>query len=97
MKTKSPSLVPVKHIELEFAGDEFSRKPAQRWKVNTFSEATQVLRAVAADLSYHGGDADTAGLVATALTFAVTYENDIKVGGIVRVRYQSKPDFLDYL
>lgn len=94
MKT---TLVPVRHIELGFAGDEFSRKPAQSWKVASFTEATHELRKIAADISYHGGDRDTAGLVATVVTFAVTYENGIKVAGIARVRYQSKPDILDYL
>lgn len=94
MKT---TLVPVRHIELEFAGDEFSRKPAEKWKVSSFTEATRTLCQIAAELSYHGGDRDTAGLVATVVTFAVTYENGIKVGGIARVRYQSKPDILDYL
>jgi hypothetical protein len=97
MKTKTPTCVPVRHIELNWAGDDIIGAGARSWRVNTFSEATDTLRKIAADIDYHGGDRDTAGLVATLLTFKVSYENGIEQAGMTRVRYQSKPDFLDCL
>lgn len=97
MKTKTPTCMPVRHIVLTWQGDEIIRMSARSWKVNTFSEATHTLRKIAQDIDYHGGDRDTAGFVATLLTFKVTYENGATHEGMMQVRYQSKPDFLDYL
>lgn len=86
---------PVTAVELRWAGDDF-RSP-QHWRVANRSAATKVLQQVANDIGYHGGDPDTAGLVATALTYKLCFVDGTTQEGIVRVRYQSKPDFRDFL